>query len=109
VALKHVTNGQDRAAEVAEDDDALTLVCRANRGTHAVLVGPEAAVRQAAGRLDPHVGPGHLRRQRGEALRKLRAVRYDYDPDHAGNLHYRSGFDNTESQESAKTRVDSIR
>jgi hypothetical protein len=36
-------------------------------------------------------------------------VRYDYDPDHATNLHYRSGFDNTESQESAKTGVDSVR
>jgi hypothetical protein len=24
-------------------------------------------------------------------------VRYDYDADHAGNLHYRSGFDNIES------------
>jgi hypothetical protein len=24
-------------------------------------------------------------------------MRYDYDADHEGNLHYRSGFDNIES------------
>src|SRR3954447_1140040 len=90
VALKNMADGEDRAAEVAEHHHARALIGRANRRANAVPVGPEAAAGQAAGGLDPHLGPGHLGGQRREALRKLRAVRYDYDPDHGGNLHYRS-------------------
>jgi hypothetical protein len=92
-----VADGEDGAAEVAEYHDAGALVGSFDGRANAVLVGPEAAVRQAAGRFDAHVGTGHLRGEGREALRKIRTVRYDYDPDHDANLHYRSGFDNTES------------
>ena len=92
-----MADGEDGAAEIAEYHDAGALVRGLDGGAHAVLVGSEAAVGQAAGGLDAHVGAGHLRGEGREALREIRTVRYDYDPDHGANLHYRSGFDNTES------------
>ena len=45
-ALEHVADRQDRAAEVAEHDDAVALVGAPDRVAHAVVVGAEAAVRQ---------------------------------------------------------------
>ena len=97
VAFEHVADGEDGAAQIAEYHDACALVGSLDGCTNAVLVGSETAIRKSAGRLDAHVGSGHLRGESGKAFRKVRAVRYDYDPDHGTNLHYRSGFDNTES------------
>jgi hypothetical protein len=82
VPLEDVTDGEDCAAEVAEDHDSGSLVRGADRRAHPVLIGPQAAVGKTAGRRDAHVGPRHLRRKGGETRRKVRAVRYDYDPNH---------------------------
>ena len=82
MALEHVADGEDGAAQIAEYHDACALVGRLDGCTNAVLVGSEAAIRKSAGRLDAHVGSGHLRGESRKAFRKVRAVRYDYDPDH---------------------------
>ena len=37
---------------------------------------------QPSGELEPHVGPGHLRRELAHALGERAAVRDDHDPDH---------------------------
>ena len=91
--LEHVADGKDGAAEVAEYHDAGALVGSFDGRANAVLVGPEAAVRQAARGFDADVGTGHLRGEGREALRKIRTVRYDYDPDHA--LIYTTEVDST--------------
>ena len=77
-----MANREDRASEVAQHDDAVALVGALDRLAHPVVVGAQAAVRQAAGGLDAHVGAGHLAREVGETLREVRAMRYDYDADH---------------------------
>src|SRR5688572_14409504 len=82
VPLEHMADGEDRAAEISENHDPGPLVRRADRRAHPVLVGSEAAVGKTAGGLDAHLGTGHLRSKGSETLRKIRAVRYDYDPDH---------------------------
>ena len=66
-----------------EHDDAVAAVGALDRLAHAVVVGAEAAVRHAAGRLDAHVGAGDLAGEVGETPREVRAMRYDYDADHA--------------------------
>ena len=82
VAVEDGAHGEDRAAEVAEDDDAVAGLGGVDRGAHAGAVGAEPAVHVAARRLDPHVRPGHLARQRGRARRYVAAMRDDDDPDH---------------------------
>jgi hypothetical protein len=69
-----VTDREDRAAEVAEDDDSGALVGAVDRIADAALVGPERTVGGAAGVLDAHVGAGHLPRELRQPPRKLRAV-----------------------------------
>ena len=82
-SLEHGANGEDRAAEVADDDHALAGVGGRDGGAHAVAVGAEPAAGVAAGRLDADVRSRHLTRQLGGARSDLPAVRHDYDPDHA--------------------------
>jgi len=81
-SLQDVTDREDGASKIAEDHDPGALIGRLDRRAHSVLVGAEAAVGQPARGLDAYVGTGHLRGERSQALRKVRAVRYDYDPDH---------------------------
>ena len=95
MALEHVAYGEDRAAEVAEDDDAVALVGGSNGRAHPVLVGSRLPVGETAGGLDAHLGTGDLRGEDRETLRKLRAMRYDYDPDHAHTLIYTIEVDST--------------
>jgi hypothetical protein len=107
VVVEHRADGQDRAAEVAQDHDAVAALRRVDGGPHAGAVGAQPAVHVAARRLDPHVRPGHLPGQLGGARRDLTAMRDDDDPDHAltpsrfvvpgWSLKYRSRFDNAES------------
>src|SRR3954470_1792946 len=68
LALQQVTDGEDRGAEVAEDDDAVAGPARAgDRVAHAVLVRAQPTAGQTTRGLDGHIGARHLRGQLGEA------------------------------------------
>jgi hypothetical protein len=82
-ALEHGARSEDRAAEIAEHDDALAGIRGRDGGANAVAVGSEPAARIPAGSLDADVRSGHLARQLRGARGDLPAVRHDYDPDHA--------------------------
>jgi len=105
LAGEHRAGGQDRAAQVAQDDHAVALLGGVDGCADAVRVRPEAAVRRAPGAFDAHLRARHLARQGHGPGGDLTAVRYDYDPDHARSspvrrcadiVNYRSRFDNAE-------------
>ena len=63
--------------------DAVAAVGAPDRVADEALVGAERAVRAAAGGSIAHLVAGHLAGQLGDAASEVRAVRHDYDPDHA--------------------------
>ena len=91
LTLEHGADGEDRAAQIAEDDHALAGLGARDGGVHAVPVGAQGAVRAAADSLDAHVGPGHLAGECDQAAGELRAVRYHYEADHRAPLSVRPG------------------
>jgi hypothetical protein len=74
IAAEDFTDGEDRAAEVAEQHDSFALVGMRHGLTDEGLRGPEASVRSTARRLDVHVGTGHLTGQQLQSRCQLGAV-----------------------------------
>src|SRR5689334_4586873 len=72
--VQDMADREDRAAEIAEDDNAVAAVGPADRVAHAALVGAERTVGRAARVLDPDIRAGHLRGELREAGGKLRAM-----------------------------------
>src|SRR4051794_120469 len=83
VALEHMADGEDRAAEVADHDDAVTGVRASDGVADAIVVGAEAAVGQPTGVLDRHFGAGHLRGKLGQTAGDVLTVRYEYQANHS--------------------------
>jgi hypothetical protein len=79
LALEHVADREDRAAEVAEHDHAVATIRAADRVTDERIVGAKRALGPAARDLDPDFWPGDLACQLGDAARKLGAMRDHYD------------------------------
>jgi hypothetical protein len=72
--FEHVTNQEDRAAEIAEHGHAASGVSRADRVANAAFIGAELAVGGAARVLDPHPRARHLAGQVCEPTCELGAV-----------------------------------
>jgi len=78
---ERLADGQHRAAQIGDDDDALAAVGTSQRRLNRLLVGAEAAAGVAADGEDRNCVPGHLPGELGGSRCEFRAVRYDYDPD----------------------------
>jgi len=74
IPAEDFTDGEDRASEVAEQHDTLTLVSACHGLTDEGFRGPEATVRSAAGGLDVHIRTSHLTGQQLQSRRQLGAV-----------------------------------
>ena len=79
--FQEVADGEDRAAEVREHDDALSGVSPVDRAPDSAVGGPQCPVRASARRLHSDLVPGQLRRQRGQPVSELKAVGDQYNPD----------------------------
>ena len=77
-----MADGQDRAAQVTDDDHAFAGLGATDRVADAVVVRAEAAIRKSARRMDRDVRPRHLGRQLCQPPGDVLAVRYQYQADH---------------------------
>jgi hypothetical protein len=113
-AFEEVADGEDGAAEVGEDHDALAAVGPRDRLPHSIAGSAQRSSGGAARRLDLDLATGHLRGQIREAACELEAVGDQYNPDQirhsqerlfaprnrvpddGRSLHYRQEFSNAE-------------
>ncbi len=93
LALQHVTDRENRAAQITKDDHTIALVGAADGIADQRIVGAERAFGATAGDLDPDLGPGHLAGQLGNSTREIGAMRDNYDANHGNppSLEWRSG------------------
>src|SRR4029077_19271484 len=101
--FEKVLDGQDGAAEVAQDDHAVARVSPGDGVPHGAVGGAQTAVWAASGRLHLDALAGDLRGQPGQAVREFKTVRHKYNsdqvsapPQSAVSLHYRQQFSNAE-------------
>jgi hypothetical protein len=81
VAVEHVADGEDRAAEVTEHDHAVAGIGVGQCRAYVVAVRAEAPLGASTYGFDPHTVAGHLARELREPGGDLGAVRYQYDAD----------------------------
>src|SRR4051794_16789491 len=86
VALEHMADGENRAAEVTDHDDTVAGVRAPDGVADAIVVGAEAAIGQPTGVLYCHFGAGHLRGKRGQTAGNVLTVRYEYQANHCSIL-----------------------
>jgi hypothetical protein len=83
--LEHMADRQDRAAQVAEHDHAIALVCAPDRVAHERIVGAKRAIGTPACDLDPNLGTSHLACEFSNAAREICAMRDNYDANQKPN------------------------
>jgi hypothetical protein len=79
LALEDVTDGEDRTAQIPEDDDAVALVGTADRVAHEPVIGAERSLRPPACDLDADIGTRDLACELRDPARQIGAVRDHYD------------------------------
>jgi hypothetical protein len=77
-----MAHGQDRATQVAKDDDAITAIRRGNRRAHRLVRCSETAVRTSARWRDRHLRSRDLAGEFGKPFCQGSAMRDQYNPDH---------------------------
>jgi len=74
IALEHLAHGEDCAAQITQEQDAITLVGSLDCGANQLVRRAEASVLVATGGLDMHIRPRHLTGKKGQPRRQLWAV-----------------------------------